>query len=49
MELVDKEQEPKKPYVSPELVVYGDIRTITHANDDLGRNDGGGGGAMDKT
>ena len=39
----------KKPYRSPELTTYGDIRTITQANDNSGNPDGPAGGSMDKT
>jgi hypothetical protein len=31
----------KKPYGSPELIMYGDIRQITRTNDDKGNADGG--------
>ena len=44
----DQTQEPRKPYTSPRLVEYGDIREITRAlGGTLGMNDGGGG--KDKT
>lgn len=34
---------PKKPYESPQLIVYGDIRVLTKAVDVTGVNDGGHG------
>lgn len=40
---------PKKPYESPQLVVYGDIRVLTKAVDLSGVADGGHGGGMTKT
>jgi hypothetical protein len=44
----DQTQEPGKPYTSPRLVDYGDIREITRATGGtLGMNDGGAG--KDKT
>lgn len=44
----DQTQEPRKPYTSPRLVDYGDIREITRATGGtLGMNDGGAG--KDKT
>ena len=39
----------KKTYDTPRLLVYGDIRAITQANDNAGMNDGKGGGINDKT
>ena len=33
---------PKKPYRSPVLEVYGDIRAITKTVGLMGKNDGGG-------
>jgi len=39
---------PKKPFREPELVVYGDIRSITQATSAVGMNDGGM-AAMTKT
>jgi hypothetical protein len=39
---------PKKPFREPELVVYGDIRSITQATTLVGMNDGGM-AAMTKT
>ncbi len=47
MELTDKDK-TKKPYESPELVTYGDIRMITQTNDNSGMDDGGM-GSTDKT
>ena len=44
----DQTQQPGKPYTSPKLVQYGNIRDITKAlGGTLGKNDGGGGN--DKT
>ena len=31
----------KKQYLRPELVQYGDIRELTTATGDVGKNDGG--------
>ena len=40
----DQTQQPRKPYTSPKLVHYGNIRAITRAlGGTLGKNDGGGG------
>jgi hypothetical protein len=39
MESVDKEL-TKRPYQSPELVTYGDIRLITQTKDNVGNADG---------
>jgi len=50
MESVDLDKEKtKKPYTGPEFVVYGDIREIIKANDNVGGPDGPAGGNMDKT
>ena len=51
MESVDKqeEQEAKKSYQSPELVVYGDIGKITQAMSSGAMAADGGGGGLDKT
>ena len=38
----------RKTYRTPRVVVYGDIRAITRANDNKGNNDNGT-GSMDKT
>ena len=38
----------KKSYQTPELTEYGDIRTITQTNDNVGAADGPAGGNMDK-
>jgi hypothetical protein len=43
-----QEKSPKKPYRSPVLEVYGDIRAITKAVGLMGMGDGGG-GLMTKT
>jgi len=41
-------QQPRKPYTSPKLVHYGNIREITrNTGGTVGKNDGGGGN--DKT
>jgi hypothetical protein len=40
---------PKKPYDSPRLVVYGDIRVLTKAVDSAGATDGGVHASMSKT
>jgi hypothetical protein len=42
---LDKEQEFKKPYHKPEVVVYGNIREITKNAGPKGDLDGGGGAA----
>jgi hypothetical protein len=39
------EQESKKPYHKPEVIVYGNIREITRNAGPKGANDGGGGAA----
>jgi hypothetical protein len=41
------EETIKKTYHGPQLHIYGDIRTITRANDMMGNADGGKGN--DKT
>ena len=38
-----KDGPAKKPYESPRLEVYGDIRAVTAAVDVSGKNDGGAG------
>jgi hypothetical protein len=44
----NKTELPKKPYSTPKLLVYGDVREITKATGGTtGMNDGGGG--PDKT
>ncbi len=44
------EQETKKPYHKPEVIVYGNIRDITRNAGSKGALDGGGGaGAGPKT
>jgi hypothetical protein len=48
MDLKDKESE-KKPYATPQLVVYGDIREVTQTVGNKGALDGPAGGSMDKT
>jgi len=40
-----KEQELKKPYHRPEVIVYGNIREITRNIGSKGNLDGGGGAA----
>jgi len=50
MEQVDKEQTPKKKtYESPELICYGDIRTITQTKNSGSGTPDGGVTPMDKT
>ncbi len=39
------EQETKKPYHKPTVIVYGNIREITRNLGSKGNNDGGGGAA----
>jgi hypothetical protein len=39
------EQETKKPYHKPEVIVYGNIREITRNIGSKGNLDGGGGSA----
>lgn len=39
----------KKSYQTPQLIEYGDIRTITQTNDNSGPADGPAGGSMDKS
>lgn len=34
-------REPKKPYSSPVLTVYGTVRDLTKRNGPIGKNDGG--------
>jgi hypothetical protein len=46
--LSERESSAKKPFKTPELVVYGDIREITQTVGKLGMSDGGK-GAMSKT
>jgi hypothetical protein len=41
----DQEQELKKPYHKPEVIVYGNIREITRNAGPKGNLDGGGGSA----
>ena len=41
----DQEQETKKPYHKPEVIVYGNIREITRNAGPKGNLDGGGGSA----
>jgi hypothetical protein len=48
MEPVDKEEQ-KKPYQSPELVVYGDIKKITQAMNASASTLDGGGAPVNKT
>lgn len=44
----DQPEQPRKPYTSPKLVQYGNIREITkNLGGTLGMNDGGSG--KDKT
>jgi hypothetical protein len=40
-----KEQEIKKPYHKPEVIVYGNIREVTRNAGPKGDLDGGGGAA----
>ncbi|HJP90388.1 MAG TPA: hypothetical protein VJ875_00425 [Pyrinomonadaceae bacterium] len=40
-----QEQETKKPYHKPELIIYGNIREITRNVGPKGNLDGGGGSA----
>lgn len=40
---------PKKPYQSPQLVVYGDIRVLTKSVDNSGASDGGHASGMTRT
>ena len=39
----DDKNQPKKPYHSPVIEVYGDIRTVTNAVGNAGATDGGTG------
>jgi hypothetical protein len=48
MDLQDEESK-KKPYATPQLVVYGDIREVTQTVGNKGALDGPAGGSMDKT
>lgn len=41
----DQEQETKKPYHKPEVILYGNIREITRNAGPKGNLDGGGGAA----
>ncbi len=41
----DKNEEDRKPYHKPELVVYGNIREITRNVGSKGNSDSGGGAA----
>ena len=43
------EPQPKKPFVEPHLVVYGDIQEITQAIGKVGSPDTGGMGTNVKT
>jgi len=45
---IEHEKTSKKPYASPELVIYGDIREITQEAIGTGKNDHGVPGS-DKT
>jgi len=36
-------EKPRKPYRSPRVVEYGDIRAVTWTVSPQGKNDGGGG------
>ncbi len=38
----DEAQDPKRPYETPHLSVYGDISSVTKAVGMRGKNDGGG-------
>ena len=40
-----QEQEIKKPYHRPEVIVYGNIREVTRNLGSKGNSDGGGGAA----
>lgn len=40
-----KENETKKPYHTPEVILYGDVREITRNAGPKGNLDGGGGSA----
>jgi len=40
-----QEQETKKPYHRPEVIVYGNIREVTRNLGSKGNTDGGGGAA----
>ena len=40
-----QDQEPKKPYHKPEVIVYGNIREVTRNIGSKGALDGGGGAA----
>jgi hypothetical protein len=41
----ENEQETRKPYRKPEVIVYGNIREITRNAGSKGNVDGGGGAA----
>ena len=43
------DSQPKKPFVDPHLVVYGDIQQITSAIGKVGSQDTGGKGINVKT
>jgi hypothetical protein len=45
VEPTDREQENKKPYHKPEVIVYGNIREVTRNLGPKGNADGGGGAA----
>ena len=44
-----KSESTKKPYETPKLSVYGDIRTITQQVEPSGHNSDGGGNPNQKT
>ena len=46
---VSGDDAPKKPYESPRLVVYGDIRVLTKAVDMTGASDGALHGGNNRT
>ena len=46
---MDKTTCKKTEYVSPRLIRYGDVRTITQTAGNMGAVADGGGGGMDKT
>jgi hypothetical protein len=41
--MIESTGEDKKVYETPELVTYGDVRTLTSAAGNMGAGDGGGG------
>lgn len=45
IEVQGNEQETRKPYHKPEVIVYGNIREITRNAGPKGNVDGGGGAA----